>query len=506
MKHTDRPRVQRSGLHTSNGLADVPRQRRKQQRPNSAPARSRGGASPPPPPSTRKQLKPRPAPRRLEAEDDDGPEFLTLAQVSASFSAYDNDDFLARLQRAEASDLQRQSLSGGSARQNVAQRHHSREAQRAEAQAAFPPSMPPSRRLPSNRPQRVVAPPPRPRFSPPGSQGTTTPPPHASPQPSPKGERSRMPPVPTGWPPDRHPSPPPYMATASSGAVIGGAPPLVSRTPSEIWRRRMIAGFKQSRSRSAVRLGGGGGGGGGGGAAREHSREHAYEQQQPHHHPFHHEHSSSPPPPLVRVRSTGQLAQRGWMLARKFVTWFGSERRKQRQEAKAAQAEEMRRAEKRQRQARASHRLTERREAEERRKLDDAERQRRARRLADRAEAEAVIAHALNEEPKRIEDALDAAAALQATRAAAAAALPATVQAERPGGDLWTKFGGPAVEEMLSDIELIDARYLIDLAEMGGVVPRCQDVPSSAKINTSNAWRLRFSWHEYDCLAVLVLS
>ena len=58
----------------------------------------------------------------------------------------------------------------------------------------------------------------------------------------------------------------------------------------------------------------------------------------------------------------------------------------------------------------------------------------------------------------------------------------------------------------LLEQDLLDARWLVDLAEMGGIVPRWQEVPAAARIDRSSVWRLRFAWHEYDCLAVLVLS
>jgi len=102
--------------------------------------------------------------------------------------------------------------------------------------------------------------------------------------------------------------------------------------------------------------------------------------------------------------------------------------------------------------------------------------------------------------------AADAAAAAQHARVELAKALPADMQSARPGADLWSKFGGPAIEAMLGDIDLVDARYLVDLAERRGVLPRWQDVPPAARIGPSEVWRLRFAWHEYDCLAILALS
>ena len=68
-------------------------------------------------------------------------------------------------------------------------------------------------------------------------------------------------------------------------------------------------------------------------------------------------------------------------------------------------------------------------------------------------------------------------------------------------------YGGPALEAMMATVNLIDARYLLSLARFGGVLPRGQDVPASAVIAPSSAWRLRM-WSAFRCfsLPVLVLS
>lgn len=99
------------------------------------------------------------------------------------------------------------------------------------------------------------------------------------------------------------------------------------------------------------------------------------------------------------------------------------------------------------------------------------------------------------------------AAAAQDLRATKADALPADVKhSSQPGTALWQSFGGPAVETMLEDLDLIDARYLMDLADSGGTVPRWQQVPPTARIGRKDCWRLAFSWQESDGLAVLCLS
>lgn len=61
------------------------------------------------------------------------------------------------------------------------------------------------------------------------------------------------------------------------------------------------------------------------------------------------------------------------------------------------------------------------------------------------------------------------------------------------------------IEALLEHTNLIDIAYLIKLAETGGTVPRCQDVPENVKIGKHNMWRL-MSWPEQYSLPVLVLS
>lgn len=58
---------------------------------------------------------------------------------------------------------------------------------------------------------------------------------------------------------------------------------------------------------------------------------------------------------------------------------------------------------------------------------------------------------------------------------------------------------------MLAHVDLIDARFLLLLHEHGGIVPRWQHVPGSAKINADSLWRL-FGWERNFSLPILVLS
>jgi len=75
----------------------------------------------------------------------------------------------------------------------------------------------------------------------------------------------------------------------------------------------------------------------------------------------------------------------------------------------------------------------------------------------------------------------------------------------QPVGRLWSDCGGDAIEEMVTHVDLVDARFLLLLQKHGGVVPRWQHVPPSAKINSANLWRL-FGWERNFSLPVLVLS
>ena len=76
----------------------------------------------------------------------------------------------------------------------------------------------------------------------------------------------------------------------------------------------------------------------------------------------------------------------------------------------------------------------------------------------------------------------------------------------QPEGRVWSSFGGDMIEAtMLEHVTLIDARYLLALHARGGVVPRWQDVPASARIDKSSVWRL-YSWQRMFSLGILVLS
>ena len=55
-------------------------------------------------------------------------------------------------------------------------------------------------------------------------------------------------------------------------------------------------------------------------------------------------------------------------------------------------------------------------------------------------------------------------------------------------------------------MDLIDLRYVVPLIEAGGVMPRWQDLPKSARITVHNLWRLNTMVLGGGALAVLVLS
>ena len=119
-------------------------------------------------------------------------------------------------------------------------------------------------------------------------------------------------------------------------------------------------------------------------------------------------------------------------------------------------------------------------------------------------------AHAPTEEQAR------AVAAVARSHAALVAAADALKPEERPkercdedwreeSGSDWVHFGGESLEPLLEHTTLVDARYLVALAEAGGIVPRWQDLPECAKITPANVWRLRVC-ADGHMLPVCVLS
>eukprot|EP00965_Chrysotila_dentata_P101606 3354590-Pleurochrysis_carterae.AAC.1 len=62
---------------------------------------------------------------------------------------------------------------------------------------------------------------------------------------------------------------------------------------------------------------------------------------------------------------------------------------------------------------------------------------------------------------------------------------------EREAGPRWIKYGGGAIEELLSHTPLVTIQYLIALAKADGILPRGQELPAAAKVTAENAWRLK---------------
>ena len=81
----------------------------------------------------------------------------------------------------------------------------------------------------------------------------------------------------------------------------------------------------------------------------------------------------------------------------------------------------------------------------------------------------------------------------QAAAAAEAAArqearvekLKAVPDAEREPTRHWTTGGGGAIAQLMEKTPLIDLEWVIDLIELGGTVPHCQDVPHAAVLTAS---------------------
>mmetsp|Transcript_150709 Transcript_150709/g.365979 ORF Transcript_150709/g.365979 Transcript_150709/m.365979 type:complete len:398 (-) Transcript_150709:20-1213(-) len=69
----------------------------------------------------------------------------------------------------------------------------------------------------------------------------------------------------------------------------------------------------------------------------------------------------------------------------------------------------------------------------------------------------------------------------------------------------WVQYGGETVEELIEDCTLIDAQYIVKLADEGGILPRWQELPDAARITRANVWRLGCAATTYF-LPVMVLS
>jgi len=66
----------------------------------------------------------------------------------------------------------------------------------------------------------------------------------------------------------------------------------------------------------------------------------------------------------------------------------------------------------------------------------------------------------------------------------------------------WDEMGASSLKEALRDTTLVDADYLVGLADSGGTLPRCQDVPLEAVVTLTEME----AWGEEYTVAVLVVS
>ena len=99
-----------------------------------------------------------------------------------------------------------------------------------------------------------------------------------------------------------------------------------------------------------------------------------------------------------------------------------------------------------------------------------------------------------------------------AAAAEAVAAMPP--YKDDPSEAAWRKYQGEALEPMLqvdeelggSPVELIDARFLVELASRGGRLCRRQDAPKAAFLSLDQLKRLPKGGKEGDCLRIVSIS
>lgn len=96
-------------------------------------------------------------------------------------------------------------------------------------------------------------------------------------------------------------------------------------------------------------------------------------------------------------------------------------------------------------------------------------------------------------------------AALDWQIAVAAAARNASAEHKAREDARWRRNGGRAMNSLLAHGPLIDAEFLLVLAENQGVLPPYEEMPTCAKIDASSVWRLR-TWNGATSLPVLVLA
>mmetsp|Transcript_50454 Transcript_50454/g.134926 ORF Transcript_50454/g.134926 Transcript_50454/m.134926 type:complete len:407 (-) Transcript_50454:318-1538(-) len=72
-------------------------------------------------------------------------------------------------------------------------------------------------------------------------------------------------------------------------------------------------------------------------------------------------------------------------------------------------------------------------------------------------------------------------------------------------GKTWTSLEGTKLEPLLDHLDLVDLAFIVENTEAGLPVPRCQDVPTGARINKSNLNRIKNSLNSY-ALSVVAIS
>ena len=96
-------------------------------------------------------------------------------------------------------------------------------------------------------------------------------------------------------------------------------------------------------------------------------------------------------------------------------------------------------------------------------------------------------------------------AAAVAQDAIALAASKATKEEQARADPKWTRNGGASAESLLPSAPLLDAHYLLALADAGGILPPYEEVPQSARLDASSVWRLR-CWPASSSLPILAVS
>ena len=87
-------------------------------------------------------------------------------------------------------------------------------------------------------------------------------------------------------------------------------------------------------------------------------------------------------------------------------------------------------------------------------------------------------------------------------------------QFDDKAGEAWLKYDGASIESELrvdqelggSPVRLVDARYLIELEQQGGIFIRRQDMPESAFLSLDTVKQLPAGGGSSDCLRIISIS